>query len=205
MERKRRSLWGAISTSERADLLTDTEFLLYLLIIPHCFTREDSKYPTNIGLSTEPSVVKNSTNPGSKLREVKRSKEKRSTAPTGDEYSPEFEEFWEKYPRKREKRKADKNWNTLLKAGVDPQVLILCAGNYARECERDKVEIKFIKLPATFLGPSRPYEDCLTFTSGESATCSTCGHWEKGKCKERNEPTPADGYCKKWEAIAKGE
>lgn len=141
MERKRRSLWGSISTSEKADLLTDTEFLLYLLIIPHCddegrmqgkpktvknktcpgrtwtagriekmlyrlgevglieyysvngsryiqvtqweehqtfhgITREKSKYPTNNGLGTQPSLVKNSTNPGSKRSKEKISKEK---------------------------------------------------------------------------------------------------------------------------------
>jgi hypothetical protein len=56
MERKRRSLWGSISTSERADSLTDPEFLLYLLIIPHC--DDDGR------MQGKPKTVKNKTSPG---------------------------------------------------------------------------------------------------------------------------------------------
>jgi len=218
LQRKRRSLWGSISTSEKADLLPDTDFLLYLLIIPHCddegrmqgkpktvknktcpgrtwtagriekmlcrldevelieyyavngsryiqvtqweehqtfhgITREKSRYPTNNGLGTQPSLVKNSTNPGSKRSEVKGSKDK------GSEYTSEFEEFWQSYPKKREKPGAFKKWNVLLKAKVDPQLLIRCSGNYALECEQEERLAKYTKLPATFLGPSRPYED----------------------------------------------
>jgi len=94
-------------------------------------------------------------------------KKENNTAPPGAEYTPEFSTFWEQYPRMREKKKAFKNWNTRLKEGVDAQVLIRAAGNYAAECDQDNVETKYIKLPATFLGPSRPYED---YTNGIPAT-----------------------------------
>ncbi len=61
MERKRRSMWGSISTSEKTDLLKDNEFLLYLLIIPHC---DDEGR-----MQGKPKTVKNKTCPGNPFRE----------------------------------------------------------------------------------------------------------------------------------------
>jgi len=78
---------------------------------------------------------------------------------TGTEYTSEFESFWKIYPRKIEKHKAFKCWQKLLKEGVKPTHLKVCADNYAGACDVLKTEPQFIKHPATFLGPDKPYED----------------------------------------------
>ena len=75
------------------------------------------------------------------------------------EYTQDFESFWKIYPRKVEKHKAFKCWQKLLKEGVKPTHLKVCADNYAGACDALKTEPQFIKHPATFLGPDKPYED----------------------------------------------
>ncbi|HWR07776.1 hypothetical protein [Sporomusa sp.] len=77
----------------------------------------------------------------------------------GAVYSAEFEDFWRHYPKRREKRKAWRCWKLCLKAKVAPTDLILAAEKYAIQCKGKSQE--FIKLPATFLGPDKPYEDYL--------------------------------------------
>ncbi|MEW6555107.1 MAG: phage replisome organizer N-terminal domain-containing protein [Actinomycetota bacterium] len=76
-------------------------------------------------------------------------------------YSPQFEAFWKVYPRKIEKLKAFKCWETRLKEGHDPKDLINAAINYARAMKGKDPE--FIKYPPTFLGPSKPFEDYLNY------------------------------------------
>lgn len=79
-------------------------------------------------------------------------------------YEAEFEEFWSVYPRRKVKAAAAKAWAARLKAGEDgttPNSLILAARNYADECRRKATEEQYIKLPATFLGPNKPYLDYL--------------------------------------------
>lgn len=80
---------------------------------------------------------------------------------TANGYPPEFEEFWLIYPRQKEKRKAFKVWQARRKGGVDPQTLVAAATNYATECQRKGTESQFIKLPATFLGPDKPFEEYI--------------------------------------------
>lgn len=76
-------------------------------------------------------------------------------------YSPEFEEFWSVYPRKVEKLRAYKCWQARMREKVPPSDLIAAARHYAEKCLREGTEEKFIKHPATFLGPTRPYEDYI--------------------------------------------
>jgi hypothetical protein len=67
--------------------------------------------------------------------------------------------------RRREKIKAGKQWVARLKDKTDnitPALLVLAAHNYAAECQRKGTDGDYIKLPATFLGPSKPYLDYLT-------------------------------------------
>lgn len=81
-----------------------------------------------------------------------------------NEYEPEFEQFWAAYPRRKEKLKAGKAWAARIRAGEDgttSSLLILAAQNYALECRRKSTQEDYIKLPATFLGPSKPYLDYL--------------------------------------------
>ncbi|WP_099192274.1 hypothetical protein [Tepidibacter mesophilus] len=77
-------------------------------------------------------------------------------------YSDEFEEFWKIYPRRKEKKKAFKAWNTLLKDKVDKvniKDLMKAVENYSKDCKGK--EERYIKHAATFLGPNRPFEDYL--------------------------------------------
>ncbi|MGI9861343.1 hypothetical protein SDD30_08160 [Moorella naiadis] len=77
-------------------------------------------------------------------------------------YTAEFEHFWAIYPRKLEKRAAYKSWRARLKEGIKPDDLIIAALNYAKYCRQNGIDERFIKHAATFLGPSRSYEDYLS-------------------------------------------
>ena len=81
-----------------------------------------------------------------------------------------FEQFWQHFKaigRNTEKVKARKAWDTTLKGRpgasghkpVEPSVLIEAANHYRMSCEAEKTEPKFVKQPATFLGPDRHWED----------------------------------------------
>lgn len=84
-----------------------------------------------------------------------------------DEYPAEFEAFWQAYAksRRREKRAAYRAWKTRLKEGknqgLTPDKLITAARNYTAEMEAKGKDPEYIKLPKTFLGPNRPYEDYI--------------------------------------------
>lgn len=76
-----------------------------------------------------------------------------------DEYSPEFEAFWEKYPRKVNKRGAFKCWRTRLRSGVSVDNLMLAVEHYAAACAGK--EEQYILHGATFLGPNNRWQDYL--------------------------------------------
>ena len=63
-----------------------------------------------------------------------------------DAYSDEFEEFWQAYPRKKDKRAAWKAWKAALKR-ADPETIISAARAEARR----PCELKYRKYPATWL------------------------------------------------------
>jgi len=86
-----------------------------------------------------------------KERESKLNKSKK-------EYTSDFELFWNTYPRKIGKAEAFKTWNTVLKKGEDPQLIIRCAENYKVQCDRLNTEPQYIKHPKTFLNEER-YKD----------------------------------------------
>lgn len=85
----------------------------------------------------------------------------------GSEYPAGFEAFWQAYPksRRKEKRAAFKAWQARLKQGkaqgVTPNKLITAAHNYAAEMEAKGKEPDYIKLPKTFLGPTKPFEEYI--------------------------------------------
>lgn len=82
-------------------------------------------------------------------------------------YTPEFMEFWRAYPRRKEKARAFRVWKTRLKerlrdgTPITPQVLIEAARRYAEECRTRGTLAEYIKYPATFLGPDRPFEEYI--------------------------------------------
>jgi hypothetical protein len=115
-----------------------------------------------------------------------------------------FDAFWSAYPRKLNKRKAQRAWTAQMRnpplAGYDHDALAddmtKAATTYAEWCARDHVDPTFIKHAATFIGPDCPYLDWLhgiprDAGSGSRAspvaeppkvelhpdvTCSECGH-----------------------------
>jgi len=74
-------------------------------------------------------------------------------------YSEDFENFWSIYPRRIEKRRAYRAWQARLKEGILSGLLITCAQNYEKYVRLRGTEERYIKHPATFLGPDHPYED----------------------------------------------
>jgi len=76
-------------------------------------------------------------------------------------YSDDFEEFWKHYPRHESKQAALKCWNTRIGQGESPENMITGAKNYAAKCQAEEKETRFIKLPATFIGPDKHYMDYL--------------------------------------------
>lgn len=85
-----------------------------------------------------------------------------SSVKTGkDGYTPEFEEFWDHYPRKVEKKRAFRVWKARLREGAKPETLIQACKNYAAYCMRQGIEPRYIKHPSTFLGPDKPFEEYI--------------------------------------------
>ncbi len=76
-------------------------------------------------------------------------------------YTCAFEELWKAYPRKKEKAGAYKCYKARLADGFSEDELKTAVKRYADECQRQKTEQKYIKLAATFLGPSTPFTDYL--------------------------------------------
>ena len=138
-------------------------------------------------INAEETPVNDSDNTQSKVKE---SKEKKSTVqnstvcsaggethdtdngeasetPGINEYPADFEAFWQAYPkaRRKEKRAAYKAWKTRLKQGkaqgITPDKLITAARHYAAEMEAKGKEPEYIKLPKTFLGPTKPFEEYI--------------------------------------------
>lgn len=77
-----------------------------------------------------------------------------SLAPLAE--TDEFAEFWAAYPRRVEKRAAEKAWRAALKRKASPEQIIAAAKGYA-ERTRD-TEPRFVKHPASWLSAGA-YED----------------------------------------------
>ncbi len=77
----------------------------------------------------------------------------------GNVYPNDFEEVWQHYPRKIQKKAAWRKWKARRKGGVDNEDLVAATKNYARECQEQKTEERFIKHGSTFLGPDEHYVD----------------------------------------------
>ena len=86
-------------------------------------------------------------------------------------YTRAFEEFWEAYPRKKDKGNAFKKFNARLNSGFSEVELVGAAKKYAGECERNQTEERYIKHAATFLSDKLPFMDYLE--KGEIITDKT--------------------------------
>lgn len=78
-----------------------------------------------------------------------------------NDYSTDFEKFWNIYPRKADKAQAYKKYQARLKDGFSHDQLCNAAKNYAEQCKKDNTEEKYIKHAKTFLGESTPFLDYI--------------------------------------------
>lgn len=76
-------------------------------------------------------------------------------------YSCAFEVLWATYPRKKEKANAYKCYKARLADGFSEDELMTAVKRYADECKARGTEARYIKLGATFLGLSTPFQDYL--------------------------------------------
>jgi hypothetical protein len=81
--------------------------------------------------------------------------------PANPSYPPEFEQFWQQYPRQTEKKRAFRAWKARIRDKVDTRDLIKAAQNYATHCCRRRTDQEYIKHPSTFLGPLEVYRDWI--------------------------------------------
>ena len=72
-----------------------------------------------------------------------------------------FQEFWNVYPRKLNKKRAYKCYQARINEGYSEQDLLTAAQNYSDECRKEKRDSKFIKHPTTFLSVDTPFTDYL--------------------------------------------
>ena len=80
---------------------------------------------------------------------------------TATNYGPEFEAFWEVYPRKLGKAEAAKAYQTRRKDGWSAEDLLTAARNYALQCKKLHTANEYIKHPKTFLSVNTPFTDFL--------------------------------------------
>lgn len=92
-----------------------------------------------------------------------RASPRRPRSPRGDEpYSPDFEAFWEVYPRRVDKGAAWRAWRARMREGHTPDEMLSAARHYAEAVEELGVEVQYRKHPATFLGPGRPFVEWVS-------------------------------------------
>lgn len=91
-------------------------------------------------------------------KEYKEYKEKKEVK---NKYICAFDEFWKIYPRKNDKARAYKCYIARLKDGYSEEQLLTACKNYAKACEENKTEQKYIKHGATFLSVNEPFLDYL--------------------------------------------
>ena len=96
-----------------------------------------------------------------------------------ENYSTEFECFWEVYPRKSDKGEAYKKYLTRLKDGWSPEQLLTAAKKYRAQIITNRTDQKYIKLCKTFLSDTTPFTDYLTRIERQGANKDTENPYEE--------------------------
>ena len=104
---------------------------------------------------TKPNQDKTNTEPKEKEKVKEKVNVKDNT------YTCAFEQFWNAYPRKKEKAKAYACYKARLADGFSEDELLLAVKRYADECRLNRTEDRYIKLGSTFLSASTPFSDYL--------------------------------------------
>ena len=74
----------------------------------------------------------------------------KTLARTASDSQDRFGEFWQEYPKKVDKRAAQKAWRSAMKR-ASPESIIEGASRYTQQCEMNRTEQKYRKNPSTWL------------------------------------------------------
>lgn len=86
-------------------------------------------------------------------RDTKERKETNKRNVLSPEYPPEFETWWELYPRKTQKQAAYTKYKATKNKGATLEMLKMSAICYRNRCDKDETDQKYMLHPKTFLGP----------------------------------------------------
>jgi hypothetical protein len=120
----------------------------------------------NSGLNPS-SLLLESLNPESSDANASPPPRKKSGKPPPN-YTPQFDELWQVYPRKEKKLEAFEAYNNLISEGITHETLIDGARRYAAHCQRNRTEQRYIALAASWLN-ARRYDDHYAVTNGHAA------------------------------------
>jgi hypothetical protein len=95
--------------------------------------------------------------------------------PSAEEYPPGFESLWAAYPRQKEKKAALAKWRATIKKGASEAELLAAAEAYAADCRLKGTEERYVKHPATFLGPAEPWRDWTQKKDSKPRTADEIG------------------------------
>lgn len=109
-------------------------------------------------------LIPDSLNP---VQKPSRKRSEKSEAAT-DEV---FDEAYDAYPRRSGMNRQDarKAWNGRLAEGVSREAMLAGVRRYAAYCQAVGQQPQFIKLPATFFGPSKHFESDWTIPQAQAA------------------------------------
>jgi len=85
---------------------------------------------------------------GKKEKKVKTVTKKKSKP---DDYTKEFEAFWDLYPKKTGKQLTFMNWNKRLKAGEIVEDMVKAGQNYVESFNSANKDIQYMKSPSNFI------------------------------------------------------
>lgn len=115
-----------------------------------------------------------------------------SAQPAKQEYSPEFEQAWQAYPKRaggNPKHSAYKSWNARLREKVTPADMLAGVRRYAAFLtSTGKTGTEFVKQAATFFGPDRHFDEAWLVTASVSRQQRHTGFAE---CDYGTTQTPA--------------
>jgi len=103
-----------------------------------------------------------------------------------EDYPPEFEAFWNNYPKKKEKKDAYLTWKTLTKK--QKEEVIIAAKHYKMETDAMETEESYIKHPKTFLNKKK--EKWKDYLKPPKLT-------KQQTCQEKDEKRTQEWYKKK--------
>ena len=78
-----------------------------------------------------------------------------------NEFSKQFKEFYENYPRKQARKKAQTSFCNAVKKGTHPYVIINAVKKYALLVEERNTEKRYIPYPSTWLNQERWQDEDL--------------------------------------------